>query len=137
MRFNAEPLPRRRRGGKGWETLTRVLHEARLVGQAIALRGLSRFAVLATSRQTTKSDRLSHRARRRINELRLGLRPAEDVSDGAAVVLNLSLEHHQGVDQLLRAGRAAGDIDIDGDHLVDRGQRVVVEDAGGDRKSVV
>src|ERR1019366_2925578 len=82
MRFNAEPLPRRRRGGKGWETLTLVLHEARLVGQAIALRGLSRFAVLATSRQTTKSDRLSHRARRGINELRVGFR-REDPEQGA------------------------------------------------------
>src|ERR1019366_1823941 len=29
---------------------------------------------VATSRQTTKSDRLSHRARRRVNELRVGFR---------------------------------------------------------------
>src|ERR1035441_1607892 len=62
---------------------------------------------------------------------RLGLRAAEDVSHAAALLLNLGLEHHQGVDQLLRARRAAGDIDIDGDHLVDRNQGVVVEDAGG------
>src|ERR1035441_10114870 len=55
MRFNAEPLPRRRRGGKGWETLTRVLHEARLVGQAIALRGLSRFAVLRAADRRQKA----------------------------------------------------------------------------------
>src|ERR1035438_5097632 len=55
---------------------------------------------------------------------------AEDVAHGAAMALNFLLEHHQGVDQLLGAGRAAGDVDIDGDHLVDRDRGVVVEDAG-------
>src|ERR1017187_8388734 len=53
---SAEPLPRRRRGGKGWETSARVLHaEARLVGQAIALRGLSCFAVLRPSDRRQKA----------------------------------------------------------------------------------
>src|ERR1035441_2181158 len=47
------------------------------------------------------------------------------------MALNFLLEHHEGVDQLLRARRAAGDVDIDGDYLVDRDQGVVVEDAGG------
>src|ERR1035441_3377253 len=47
------------------------------------------------------------------------------------MALNFLLEHHEGVDQLLRARRAAGDVDIDGDYLVDWDQGVVVEDAGG------
>src|ERR1017187_3383538 len=52
----AQVLPRRRRGGKGWETLARVLHaEARLVGQAIALRGLSCFAVLRPTDRRQKA----------------------------------------------------------------------------------
>src|ERR1019366_9236387 len=52
----AELIPRRRRGGMGWETLARILHaEARLVGQAIALRGLSRFAVLRPADRRQKA----------------------------------------------------------------------------------
>jgi hypothetical protein len=40
----------------GWETLARILHaEARLVGQAIALRGLSRFAVLRPADRRQKA----------------------------------------------------------------------------------
>src|ERR1022692_638253 len=42
------------------------------------------------------------------------------------MALNFLLEHHEGVDQLLRARRAAGDVDINGDYLVDRDQGVVV-----------
>jgi hypothetical protein len=35
-------------------------------------------------------------------------------AQGAALPLDLLLQHHQGVDQLLGARRAAGDVDIDG-----------------------
>jgi ActR/RegA family two-component response regulator len=49
---------------------------------------------------------------------------------GAAFGLNLLLQQSNGIDQLLRPGRAAGDVDIDRDHLVYAlYQRVIVEHA--------
>src|SRR4051812_30557229 len=59
------------------------------------------------------------------------LRQVEDLFHSAAGVLDLFLEHHERVDQLLRTGRAAGHVDVDRDHLIHWDQRVVVEDAGG------
>src|ERR1019366_8633631 len=54
MLFNAELMPRRRRGGMRRETLASVSPVARRVGQAIALCGLSCFAV---SRQTDRRQK--------------------------------------------------------------------------------
>ena len=53
--ISAELMPRRRRGGMGWETLAGVSPAvARRVGQAIALCGLSCFAV---SRQADRRQK--------------------------------------------------------------------------------
>jgi len=46
------------------------------------------------------------------------------------LVLDLLLQHHDGVNQLFRPRRAARHVHIDGNHLVDGDQRVVVEHAG-------
>ena len=73
VRVTGELMPRRRRGGMGWETLASVLPAvARRVGQAIALCGLSCFAMSRPADRRQKA--MSHRARRRISELRRGSR---------------------------------------------------------------
>src|ERR1017187_2073649 len=52
--------------------------------------------------------------------------------DGPAFFLNFLLQECYRVDELLGARRASGDINIDGNHLVDAlHERVIVEDAAG------
>src|ERR1039457_6127962 len=56
---------------------------------------------VATSRQTTKSDRLSHRARRRINELRVGFR-----REGAHIMASLDWSQCPAVESI--PGKVSG-----------------------------
>jgi hypothetical protein len=58
------------------------------------------------------------------------LRQVQNLFRGPARFLDLFLQHHDRVDQLLGPRRASGNIYVDRDHLVHRHQRVIIEYAG-------
>src|SRR5438309_10669540 len=59
-----------------------------------------------------------------------GSAQVEDLLDDTLLVLDLLLQKHDAVNELLRPRRAPGDIYIHRNHLVHRNQRVVIEHAG-------
>src|ERR1017187_3598410 len=104
-------MPRRRRGGMGWETwhASCMQRPAGATGHRFAWPVALRRS--ATSRQTTKSDRLSHRARRGINELRVGFR-REDPKQGGRQDWDSALagvaENAEKTSELRSDGQAGG-----------------------------
>ena len=57
------------------------------------------------------------------------LRQVQNLLDGAALLFDLLLQEHDGVDQLFRPRRAARHEHVHGNYLVDRDQRIIVEHA--------
>jgi hypothetical protein len=52
----------------------------------------------------------------------------QNSSEGSDFLLDLLLQQYESLDELLRARRAAGDMHIHGDYLIDGNQSIVTKD---------